>query len=149
MTNFIQKALHAIGTFLGLIKKEAVTVLDVSNKVVNALKTIDGSPIGQIIETAAGFIAPELVSAFKLWLPVAFKSLNWATTEVSKTDEQIFEDALKYVVSLQGDYKAVQLNSLQALIATWLANNTGVELPIQQALTVAQVAHNPEMVKGI
>lgn len=144
--NFIQRALHAIGSLLGFIKKEATDLVHIADKVVDELKAFDGTAAGKIVETAASLIAPDLVNAFKLWLPTAFKALNWANDEISKTDEQIFEDALKYVSGLKGDYKAVQLNGLQSLIAKWLADNNGIALPIQQALTISQVVHNPTMV---
>ena len=126
------------------------TIVTIADNAVNAIKTAEASQAGQLLESGLEAIIPAstgLINAFKLWLPVIVTNLNWAVKEDGKTDAEKIADALAYLESIKGtDAYAAQLNTLNALIQKWLSDNQQAGLTIQQALTVSQVNHNPDLV---
>lgn len=129
---------------------EVHTIVSIADKIANEIKTLEASQVGQFLEVTLEALIPAstgLVNAFKLWLPVIVTDLNWAVAEEGKTNTQKISDALTYLASIKGtDVYASQLNTLNALIQKWMSDNQGAGVTIQQALTMAQVVHNPDLV---
>jgi len=126
------------------------TIVTVADNIANEIKTLEASQIGQFLETTVETLIPAstgLVNAFRLWLPKIVTDLNWAVKEEGKTDAEKIADAVAYLESIKGtDAYAAQLNTLNALIQKWLSDNQGAGMTIQQALTISQVNHNPDLV---
>ena len=130
---------------------EIVTIAD---KIANEIKVLDESQVGQFLTVTIETIIPSttgLINAFQLWLPKIVTDLNWAVQEDGKTDAQKVTDAVNYLSKLKAsnpDAYASQLNSINALIQKWLSDNQGAGLNIQQALTISQVNHNPNLISS-
>lgn len=132
--------------FLHLIKDEGEKALHIANQVVNKILAFETTPLGHELESIIeGLLPTELKSAFILWLPQLFKGLKWAEDELNKSDEAIVTDGLTYFKALDGDFKAVQANTLAASISKFVSDNTGGGLTIQQSLVAAQPVHQPEL----
>lgn len=143
----LKSILGTIEGWLGLVKDEAETVLTTADKFVTEVLTFAASPTGQTIESIIEtFIPANLVDAAKLWLPKLFVDLKWATAETGKTDSQIISDGLGYLASTTGNIKASQANTLAANVASFISDNQGTGLTIQQTLTAAQPIHAPAVV---
>lgn len=123
----------------------------IADNLVNAIKKIEASTVGQFLETTVEILIPAstgLVNAFKLWLPVVVIDLNWALQEEGKTNEQKITDAAAYLIKLKvinPDAYATQANALNALIQKWLGDNSGIGTTIQQALVSAPIVHDPSL----
>lgn len=152
--NFIQKALHALGSFLGLIKSDAINVAHIANDVIDGVKSFEASAAGQFLETTLETLVPSstgLINAVKLWLPKAFVVSGWVQNEVGKTDVQIMEDGTAYLLNLKTtdiDAYAKELHGMAAYLAKMISDNLGAGLTMPQALTLPQIVHNPELLKG-
>lgn len=129
-------------------------IITVADKVANTLKNLEASQAGQFLETTLETLVPPsavIINGIKLWLPKVVTDLNWAVQEDGKTDEQKIADAVAYLAKLKGvnpDAYASQLNTLNALIQKWMSDQQGAGLNIQQALTISQVNHNPDLVSA-
>lgn len=127
-------------------------IVTVADKVANEIKNLEESQVGQFLEVTLQTILPvsaPIINGFKLWLPKVVTQLNWAVQEDGKTDEQKIADAVAYLAKLKGDNPdayAGQLNTLNALIQKWISDEQNAGLNIQQALTISQVNHNPDLV---
>ena len=140
----LETIIEDVKKFLGLIKSDAEVALSDANKFVSAVLTFAATPEGQTIESIVeAFIPSDLVNAAKLWLPELFTALNWATAEVGKSNGQIINDGLTYLASTTGNVKASQANTLAANVASFISDNTGAGLTIQQTLATAQPVHAP------
>ena len=127
-------------------------IVTVADKVANEIKNLEESKVGQFLEVTLETVFPAsaiVINGFKTWLPKIVTDLNWAVQEDGKTDEQKIADAVAYLAKLKGqngDAYASQLNTLNALIQKWISDEQGAGLNIQQALTISQVNHNPDLV---
>jgi hypothetical protein len=151
-TNFLSNLWEKVKTFFHGASTQVHSIVDIADKIANAIKLAEASQVGQLLETGLEAFIPAstgLVNAFKLWLPKIVTDLNWAVAENGKTDAQKVQDAVAYLASIKGtDAYAAQLNTLNALIQKWLSDNQGAGMTIQQALTVSQVNHNPDLVSA-
>jgi hypothetical protein len=137
-------------TFLGIIEKKAQdevhAILTTVNDGVNKLKAFAASPEGLTLEGIAATLAPGLEIAYKNWLPELFTAMNWVNG-ANKTLDQITAEGLAYLNSTVGNIRATQFTALSANSSTWVADNTGVVLPIQHALVMAPIVYKgPEAV---
>jgi hypothetical protein len=150
MGNFLSSLWEKVKTFFHGASTEVHSIVDIADKIVNAIKSVEQSQVGQLIESGLEAFIPAstgLINGFKLWLPKIVTDLNWAVNEEGKTDTQKVADAVAYLASIKGtDAYAAQLNTINALIQKWLSDNQGSGMTIQQALTVSQVNHNPDLV---
>lgn len=150
MASFLSGLWEKVKTFFHSASTEVHSIISIADNIVNAIKSVEQSQVGQLIETGLEAFIPAstgLINAFKLWLPKIVIDLNWAVAEEGKTDTQKVADAVAYLASIKGtDAYAAQLNTINALIQKWLSDNQGVGMTIQQALTVSQVNHNPDLV---
>lgn len=100
------------------------------------------------IETIATVInaklAAEAIPVFETWLGATLRVLRFATIESDKTLDEVIKDAQDYLNQLSGSARAVQLNSLAALVATWYADHTGESMSIQDALSAVQTVYHKE-----
>lgn len=148
--NFLEKIWDSVKSFFSGASPVIHEIVTVADNIVNGLKALDSSTVGQFLESGVEALIPAstgLVSAFKLWLPVAVTDLNWAVKEDGKTDAQKVSDAVAYLATIKGtDTYATQLNSLNALVQKFLSDNQGAGLTIQQALAVSQVNHSPDLI---
>lgn len=149
-TSFLASLWEKVKTFFHGASIAVHSIVDIADKIANAIKTVEASQVGQLLETGLEAFIPAstgLINAFKLWLPKIVTDLNWAVAEEDKTDTQKVADAVAYLASIKGtDVYAAQLNTLNALIQKWLSDNQGAGITIQQALTVSQIIHNPDLV---
>lgn len=150
MANFLGNLWDKVKSLFHTASSKVHDIVTIADNVANAVKTLEASTVGQFIESGIEALIPAstgLVNAFKLWLPVIVTDLNWAVKEEGKTDAEKVADAVAYLESIKGtDVYASQLNTLNALIQKWLSDNHGAGLSIQQALTISQVNHNPDLV---
>lgn len=150
--SFLGKLWHSVKTFFTGASSVVHTIITVADKIVNEFKTVEESTVGQFLETTLETLIPQtipLVNALKLWLPKIVTDLNWAVAEDGKKGEEVLADALKYLNTLKGvniDAYAAQLNTLNALIQKFMSDNQQGGLTIQQAITVGQVIHNPDLI---
>lgn len=148
-SNLESAAVKLFKSFSSLVK----TVLLFADELVDKFKAFEATPVGEAvvgtIETLAkDVVPPQLVAAFQLWLPGVLVDLGWAVKEAGKSDDEILNDALIFIQSKTGNSKAVLLHALNALVSTWLAENQGGTLPIQQALTAVQIVHDPSIAQS-
>ncbi|MGZ3750787.1 MAG: hypothetical protein ACXVB0_14690 [Mucilaginibacter sp.] len=154
MANFLADLWNKVKTFFSGASSEVHTIITIADNVANEIKKLEATDVGQFLEVTIETIIPSstgLVNAFKLWLPKIVTDLNWAVQEEGKTDAQKISDAVTYLTNLKAsnpDAYASQLNSINALIQKWLSDNQGAGLNIQQALTISQVNHNPNLVSA-
>ena len=152
--NFIQKALHAIGAFLGFIKKEAIDIAHVADNIINGVKSFEASAAGQFLEVTLETLVPAstgLINAIKLWLPKAFVISGWVKDEAGKNDVQILEDGAAWLLNLKEtdiDAYAKELHGMAAYLTKMISDNVGAGLTMAQALTLPQIIHNPELLKS-
>lgn len=146
---FAGRIIASIVHFVIGVKDETEIILVAANKAWNAIKIFAATPTGQAIELVLeGIIpAPFLTEFTTVFLPTLLTDLGLVAAEVGKPNSQIITDGLTKLASLTGNIKVATLNSANALTATWLAQQQGVDLPIQQSLTVVQTVHAP--VEGI
>lgn len=149
-------------TFLGKIIATVVAIFHkvapvvdqfvlIADSIVNELKVLEASNIGQFLETTLETLIPAstgLVSAFKLALPKVAGILTAGAIELGKTDQQKMTDLISYLSGLKTSdpvLYAGTLNTLNASIQQFLTTNSGVLLSVPQSLMIAQVAHNPTL----
>lgn len=122
-------------------------LVDIADKLVNEIKTLEASAAGQFVETTIETLIPAstgLINAFRLQLPVWVIDLNWAADEEGKTDDQKWQDAVTYLNGIvDPDVRAAQLNTLKALFSKFFAGNSGHALTMPQSLTISQPSHDP------
>lgn len=153
---FLSDLFQKIVSWLKGAEKALSPVISIAENLLNALKKFDESVVGQTVEGLIEQYIPAstgLINAFKLQLPIWLQQLNWIETESSKSIEEQWQDALKYINSISdADVKATQLNSLKALFIKFFgANSENVinattPLTIQHALVLAQPSHDPNIV---
>jgi hypothetical protein len=150
MTNFLADLWEKVKSLFHTATSEVHNIVTIADNIANQIKTLEASAVGQFLEATIETLIPAstgLVNAFRLWLPKIVTDLNWAVKEAGKTDAEKIADAVAYLESIKGtDAYAAQLNTLNALIQKWLSDNQGAGLTIQQALTISQVNHNPDLV---
>lgn len=130
---------------LGFLKQETHDILVGVDKFVDAVKKLEESATGQvIIKIAENYLPKGLSSGLSLFLPQAFKALNWAIDATDgKNDDEIIAEGIKYLQSITDPkVKALQLGAFNALVSNWTAENQGLELTIQQAQVANQVIHD-------
>ena len=144
-----KKIWATVQQFFAGLKSETHEVLIIADTVLNKLKAFEGTELGQFIEQEIEPLIPGLGVALHLWMPEAFKLLNWAIAETGKTGDQLALEGLEYLKNIpDADTKAAQHNTGVALIGRFIGTNTGAALTIQQHLIAAQVVHNPEVVNS-
>jgi hypothetical protein len=147
--NFLETLWNKVKSLFSGADTLVHTIVTTADNLANAIKNLEASQVGQFLEVGLEALIPAstgLINAFKLWLPVVVIDLNWAVKEDGKTDAEKVADAVAYLESIKGtDAYAAQLNTLNALIQKWLSDNQQGGLTIQQALTISQVNHNPDL----
>ena len=155
---WLSKILAKVASYFGNASNEIHDVAVISTNVVNAIKNAEQSNIGQLVETGLEMVIPAssgLINAFKLWLPVVLKDLNWVVGETNLNltlpDLQNYlSAAASYLSTIKGtDVYAAQLNSLNALVQKWFSDQRGLGLTMPQALLTPQAVYNPNLVQDI
>jgi len=150
-TSFVGKLIAAVVNIFHKAEPIVDQLVTWADDLVNIIKKAEASEAGQLLESGIEAAFPEslpLINAFKLWLPRIGSLLAGTSAELEKTDEQKLEDLLKYLNSLKASdavlYAGI-LNTLNAAIQQFFSSNQGVNLPVAQSLSIAQVVHDPTL----
>lgn len=153
--NFLSNLFKKIFTWIAAAEHALGPDITIAETLLNALKSFDGSVLGQTVEAVIEQYIPAstgLINAFKLQLPVWLIDLGWIKNEVGKTLEEQWADALVYINGIQDPkVKATQLAALKALFLHFFGTNSGTvvngqPLTIQQMITLSQPTHDPNIV---
>lgn len=122
-----------------------------ADKVVNVIKTLESSQVGQFLIDGVETIIPSstgLINAFNLWFPKIAGIITTAQVETGKTDAQKVQDLITYLQGLKTNdpvLYAGALNTINTAVQQFLSTNQGVILTIPQSLAIGQVAHDPTL----
>lgn len=138
---------NSIKNFLSNLTHAVHDYASIANNIVNALKTLEQSQVGQFIETTLETLIPAstgLVNAFKLELPNIFKILELVTDETSKTSEQIVADGVAALQALKVSNPklyALKTAGLATFTSEFFTNNNGEQATFGQLLALGQSVH--------
>lgn len=151
----IENAAESVGTWIGkevgLIPGLATTVVsdvdlaaNIANNLVNSLKAYVVSPAGQVlvsvIEAVPG-IGPYVGDVLN-FLPKIVTDLGWATTEFTKSPEQVVIDGVTEAVSNSNvAVKASNLLTLAGHILSAVTASQQAPVPVPTAITIAAATY--------
>lgn len=143
--NFLEKVWDIVKNIFSKSTNVIQDIAGIANNFVNALKAAEASPTGQAIESIIELVIPSstgLINALKLAFPKVQEQL--ANIESGKTEaeiEQLFLQWLQGLKVADPVLYAGTLTTLNAWVQTFLANNQGQDLPVENALTNGVVLH--------
>jgi hypothetical protein len=155
LETFLSTLFKKIWAWITDAEKQLIPVITIAEGLLNALKTFDGSVIGQTVEGLIESYIPAstgLINAFHLQLPIWLIDLGWIKNEAGKTLQEQWQDALNYLNTISDPkVKAVQLAALKALFLHFFGTNTGAlvngkELTIQQMVMLSPPTHDADIV---
>lgn len=149
--NFFASVWHAVTSVFNHVEDEAKLIAKVADTVVNELKTLQGQPLVQFLEsgiiTTVETIYPNLtpfIAGLQLALPKVLNAVTGADAEANKTPLQQADDLTKYLANLKavsGTSYAGALVGLNAAIQQYFAQNSKIMVTNEQLLASAMVQH--------
>ena len=153
--SFFQKILAVIAGVFHKVEteaeKDAELILTIADNVVNEIKVLEASQVGQFLETTIETIVPAstgLVNGLKLAIPVMANIITAGENELHKTDQQKITDFLTLISKIKTSNPTLYagiLTALNAGVQQFFATNMGVQITPQQSIAAAPVVHDPAL----